>query len=258
MDTPAPAPAPTPTVPPKPPTSKYAIMVAMREAKGVRCEAARKLGISDEWLKQRIEDDSQLYQLYGAKSNTTPPPDAVDAMERKPTDLPPTLPNSAMSAVKVISLVSPEDSERLLDGLKQFDFSEKSLERIRSLGSLAADTGRFIAVSLEKTHQNYVVQQFGLMELADEIRRRLLVARDQPDYIADEQTRSALNHNYVEMVRESGRGVKLSIEMAEVITRMLEAVSSKSKAGRTKMGWKKKTAIEVGAETPQTNGEAGP
>lgn len=251
MDAPVAAPtAPAPTPEKAAPVSKFAIMVAMRESQGNRQEAARKLGLNDEYLKQRILDDPQLSSLYVKKAKDTPPPTAIEAAARKPEDRPPQLPQNATDSLKVISLVSPEDTERLLDGLANFDFSAKSLERIRLLGNLAADTGRFIAVSLEKTHQNYIVQQFGLMELAADIRRRLSIPKGEADYVSDEETRAMLHHTYVEMVKESGRGVNLSIEMAEVITRMLEAAGSKAKKGKVKMGWKQAKAVTSSEPPP--------
>lgn len=249
--------APPETPPPaqKKPVSKYQILVALRESKGNRQEASRSLGITKDNLTDRIKGDSQLNALYGG-DQPAPPPTESEVMTRKPGDIPASLPNVAVNALKVVSLVSPEDTERLLDGLKDFDFSAESLRKIRSLGNLATDTGRFIAVSLEKTHQNYVVQQFGLMELAADIRRQLLIPKGEDGYVEDNETRAFMNHNYVEMVRESGRGVKLSIEMAEVITRMLESASSKVKNAKTRMGWKKVTAVEASA-TPLPDAETG-
>ncbi len=244
----------------KPTRSVYEIATAMRKNKGDRHAAAKELDIAYTTLCDRISGHPQLKQLFGQKFQQMPStPSTLEVMERGLGDLPlpENLPKeekaSAVDNLKLISLVSPEDTERLIGGLKAFDFSEKSLEKIRALGDLASNTGRFIAVSLEKTHQNYVVQQFGLMELASDVRRRLLIAEGEKGYIADEETRSYLHKNYVEMVRESGRGVERMLQVAEVITRMLEAASSRKKNAVTKRGWKKVTAAEA-----QSNGkEAG-
>ncbi len=237
----------------KRPKSKYEILVAMRTAKGDRHVAAKQLDITLDTLCYRINNDQQLRQLFGQRLPATMPktPSELDVMNRTPGDLP--LPEgipadektNVADSLQLVSLVSPEDTKRLINGLKAFDFSEASLEKIKSLGKLAENTGRFIAVSLEKTHQNYVVQQFGLMELAADIRKRLMIQKGQEGYVDNEETRAWLNKNYVEMVRESGRGVERMLQVAEVITRMLESASSKTKSAVTKRGWKKVTAVDA-------------
>ncbi len=237
----------------KKPKSKYEILVALRNNKGNRKLAAKELDLTVTHLGDRINDDPQLRQLYGADIEPQPALTAEAVEDRSKADIP--LPSSVpedekasvAQSMKLISLVSPHDTERLIKGLKAFDFSEGSLQKIRALGDLAENTGRFIAVSLEKTHQNYVVQQFGLMELAADIRKRLLIPHGQEGYVADEETRAFLHKNYTEMVRESGRGVERMLQVAEVITRMLEASSSKAKAAKTKRGWRKVTAAETQA-----------
>lgn len=239
--------------------SKFAIMVAMRDSHGNRAEAARRLGMNLNTLKSRIFSDKQLHALYANKEEEKALGE-IDVIGRDESDLPPTTPSEAIGIpapaidrLKMISLVSPEDTERLLDGLKSFDFSDASLSKIRALGSLAEDTGRFIAVSLEKTHQNYIVQQFGLMELAADIKKKILAQPGDKNHISDTTERQKLHHCYVELVKESGRGVKLSIEMAEVITRMLESASAKSGHAGIKPGWRKVTAAEAESTQPPPN-----
>lgn len=233
--------------------SKYELLVALRTNKGDRRAAAAQLDLTYETLCERIQADQQLRQLFSQNPTKEIPraPGDLEVMNRTTGDLP--LPegtseddkNSVAGSLQLVSLVSPEDTKRLINGLKAFDFSEASLEKIKSLGKLAENTGRFIAVSLEKTHQNYVVQQFGLMELAADIRKRLMIPKGGEDYVSDEETRAFLHKNYVEMVRESGRGVERMLQVAEVITRMLESASSKTKNAQTKRGWKKVTAVEA-------------
>ncbi len=203
----------------------------MSEAGGDRALAAEALGISREELKDRIRKNKELKALWpsslGVKGPAAPETNTVEVMNRRPKEMSDMTPES----VELAQMVSASDNELLRKGLKELGVSDKMLERLKTLDGLARSSGHFLSISLEKTHRLYFIQLIGLNEVADELRGRLLAKSGDPGFIDNDELRSYLNRNYVEMVKEAGNGYKIMMEGATNMVRMLNAASGKDDPG---------------------------
>jgi hypothetical protein len=135
----------------------------------------------------------------------------------------PELQDIGPESVDLAQMVAESDNEILRKGLKELGVSDEMLERMKTLDGLARTSGHFLSVSLEKTHRLDFLQLIHLHEVADGLRQKLLAKAGAPGHIADDETRSYLNRNYVELVKAGGEGYKLMMEGAQAMVRMLAA-----------------------------------
>lgn len=181
--------------------------------------------MSQRSLRERIERNPQLNALWGnrsAHSNGASPPNADDALDRRPEDLPPAL---GAPTLELREIVAEADRRRFRASLRKAGVSEKQLQKMKDLDGLAENTGMLLAVSLQQTHQNYIGQLFMLSEVSDELRERLR-GTPHPDRVdeflpLDAESASFLYRCYTEMVKEHGRGYQLMMEGAQAMIRMM-------------------------------------
>lgn len=160
-------------------------------------------------------------------------------MNRDPSDLP-----AAPRSVELAELVSETDNIILRDGLAKLGVSSKMIERIKNLDGLATSSGKFLSVSLEKTHRMYFLQLVSLMEMGDELRERLMIPAGQEGYIANDEARAFFNKNYIDMVKEAGNGYKQMLEGAQAMVRMMAAMQPTTPEGRKrKPGFNKMLSV---------------
>lgn len=164
-----------------------------------------------------------------------PPPREAEVMNRSPLELPHTPPNG----VELAEMVSAADKAFHELGLKKLGMSDKLITRIRDLDSLAATSGGFIAISLEKLSRSYYAQVLELMELAKELRDRLMAKAGENGYVADDEARAFFNKNYIEMVKEAGRAYELFLQGAQVMVEMMIKTKGLEMPGgrKKKHGW---------------------
>lgn len=173
-----------------------------------------------------------------------------EVLNRTPISLPDTPPG----AVELAEMVSDADKTFHEAGLKKLGVSDKLIERIRNLDSLAPSSGSFIALSLEKTHRSYYLQLMELMEMAQDLRARLMAKAGEPGYIGDDKARAFFNKNYIEMVKEAGRGFELMLGGAQAFVKMLMDTNGENAGGnggatKKKPGWRKVTPLDANAKT---------
>lgn len=143
-------------------------------------------------------------------------------------------------------MVSKADKIQHDLGLEKLGFSKETMQRIRDLDGLANSSGQFMAISLEKTQRSYYVQLLELMQLANKLLKRLSVEPGQEGYIADDEARAAFNKNYIEMVKEGGRGFELMLTGTQAMVRMMMDTKGKEGAPGTnkKPAWRKVAASD--------------
>lgn len=169
------------------------------------------------------------------------PPRESDVMNRNPLT---TLPAGDPESVELAQMVEQCDRELQETGLRELGVSDGLLKRLKGLEKLARSSGHFIAISLETTHRSYYLQVLELMELANDLRKRLIAGPGQTGYIADDEARAFFNKNYIEMVKEAGRAYELMLTGAQAMVKMivdtkgLEMPNGKKK----KPGWEIKSA----------------
>lgn len=163
------------------------------------------------------------------------PPEAGKVLNREPMNLPEAQP----SDIDLIEMVSAADKELHQLGLKNLGLPEKTLLRLRGLEGLARSSGNFLAISLETTHRSYYLQLIELMGLAKDLQERLSTPAGQDGYIADAEQRAWFNKNYIEMVKEAGRGFELSLTAAQAMVKMMVDTKGLEMPGgsKKKPGW---------------------
>jgi len=222
--------------------SKFDLALVLRETKGDRARTADILGMTTHSVTIRIHADDQLRAMYGDQTKGEPATVTVaESMSRSPDDMP-----DVETSVDLAAIISEQDNLMLRQGLEKLGVSQKTLTRLKDLDGLAKSSGMFLSVSLEKTHRMYFLQLVHLMEMADELRERLMIKAGEVGYIADDEIRAAYNKNYIEMVKEIGGGYKLTIEGAQAMVRMITAAK-----GTDPTGSKKKPAFSKLVSPPK-------
>lgn len=194
------------------------------------------LGMTEKAIERRIADNSQLRALYQSTQSVKgiEAPTQGQVLNRKPDDLP-----QDPTEIELVQLVSETENELHQLGLKKLGLSDKLLKRLKRLDGLASSSGAFIAISLEKTHRSYYVQLLELMEMAEELRVKLMIPRDQPGAVVDDEARAFFNKNYIEMVREAGRGYEMMLTGATAMVKMIGDAKGLDIPGgkKKKAGW---------------------
>ncbi|MBU2072773.1 MAG: hypothetical protein KKA68_21270 [Gammaproteobacteria bacterium] len=223
-----------------------ALALALRETEKAgdnkfHARAAAILGISVRAVEFRIANNEQLKAIYGMGQTLEPKTglSAGEVMNRKPQGGLVQI-NSDPSTVDLVEIVSDCDRQLHELGLKKMGLSETLINRVRKLDGLAANTGKFLSISLEKLSRSYYVQVLELMEIAQENRRRIMIPEGQPGHLSDAQEVTWANKIYIEQVKEAGRAYELFLHGAQAMVEMMIKVekSGKAPAGqRAKPGW---------------------
>lgn len=218
----------------------YEISRALNEAGGDRALAAAALGISGEQLAIRIRTNQQLRALWGkvgADDAAGPPvPREGEVLNRSPVGLPAAAPGD----IELLEMVTQAERQLHHHGLKNLGVSEKVLKRLKGLEGLATSTGHFIAHSLEVTARSYYVQILEMMEMAHDLRAKLMIPAGQEGYISNDETRAFFNKNYIEFVKEAGRAFELMLQAAQAMVKMMldsKALESPDGTGSRKPKW---------------------
>lgn len=219
----------------------------MSAAGGDRGLAAAALGITRETLGDRIADHPQLRALWSqAGANDAggiPAPRKGEVLNRSPLSLP----DAAPKDIELLEMVTHAERELHQLGLKNLGVSEKVLTRLKGLEGLASSTGHFIAQSLEVTCRSYYVQILEMMEMAHDLRSKLMAQPGETGYIASDESRAFFNKNYIEMVKEAGRAFELMLTAAQAMVEMM----AKAKGLELPGGKKKKHGWEI-VDAPKT------
>lgn len=148
---------------------------------------------------------------------------------RTPEDLP-----EIPDGIDLAETVAASDNILLLGKLKEMGIGEETLAKLKSLDGMATSTGKFLSISLEKTHRMYFFQLVALMEIAEKLRTTELADAN----IKGEQ-RAFFLKCYTDMVKEAGRGYNNMMQGAQGLVSMLLASSDKpgAPAGNSKPGW---------------------
>lgn len=178
-----------------------------------------------------------------------PVPREGEVMNRNPLM---TFPKGDPESVELAQMVEQCDRELQETGLRELGVSEGLLKRLKGLEKLARSSGHFIAISLETTHRSYYLQVLELMELANELRRRLMAKAGETGYIADDETRAFFNKNYIEMVKEAGRAYELMLTGAQAMVKMIvDTKGLEMPNGRKKKhGWEIVDAPKLAPKPP--------
>lgn len=243
---------PPPGEPKRKRLSKTEVSIALREAEGNVPLAARALDTTERNIYHWIATDTELNALYGgmgATSKEVRPPGEVEVLTRSPDGAPDAL-DEELPAPKDINMalaIAEADMQAMRDGLKKMGIGEATLEKLKTLDTLAKNDGLFLSISLRTTHRMYFVQAVNLMEAADGLKKRYLDPIQDPDKAPGEmkdnkncsdEERAYFYKCYHEMVKESGRAYSLMMAGTEAMVRMLKAAGGGDKPkGHTKPKW---------------------
>jgi hypothetical protein len=204
---------------------------------GAKYRAARILGKSKEYVKDRIRGNNQLNAIYNSlitDAKGMQPPTQGDVMTRNAEGLPP-----EVLKIDVLDMVT--DAERMMHmmGLKKAGIPEDTLKQLKALKGLASTTGHFIAQSLEMTSRSYYLQVLKMMGAADALHARLMAKDTEPGYVANDESRAMFNKNYIEFVKEAGRAFELMLTAATSMVKMMADANDIEMPGgkKKKPGW---------------------
>lgn len=204
-------------------------------------------------MNERIADNAQLRALWGqAEANSADgmsPPREGETLNRDAL----ALPKNEPEAVELAQMVEKCDRELQEKGLRELGVSEDLLKRLKGLEGLARSSGHFIAISLETTHRSYYLQVLELMELANQLRRKLMAKAGEEGYIGDDEARAFFNKNYIEMVKEAGRAYELMLTGAQAMVKMIVDTKGLEMPGgrKKKHGWDIKDAPKHEPKPPR-------
>jgi hypothetical protein len=204
---------------------------------GYRKRAAAVLGITPEQLRDRIRDNASLRAFFSNNTDAegVQPPTESEVLNRNSAHLPKADP----SMVDLVDMVTHAERELHQVGLKNLGVPEKMLKRLKGLEGLASSTGHFIAQSLEVLCRSYYLQILELMEVAHDLRARLMIPSGQEGHISDDEARAYFNRNYVEMVKEAGHAFELMLMAAQAMVKMMVDTKGLEMPGgkKKKQGW---------------------
>jgi hypothetical protein len=104
------------------------------------------------------------------------------------------------------------------EGLAKLGVKPETIQKLRDLEGLARDGGRFLSMSVQKTHEIYFLQLIKLFEEAERIRKDYL---DNDEISAKDK--AFWRRMYLDMVKESGKGYKLTFDGARALAEMMMA-----------------------------------
>jgi hypothetical protein len=135
--------------------------------------------------------------------------------------------------------VGEADNAILMGKMKEMGLSEKTLSTLKTLDGMAPNTGKFLSMSLEKTHRIYFAQVMTLFEVANTFRETYL----SPDYKCSNEERVFFHKTYTEMVREFGRAYSLMMQGAQAMVKMISASKNSMAVGgvKAKPGWQRRS-----------------
>lgn len=110
------------------------------------------------------------------------------------------------------------DRELLANGLTKLGLKPETIQKLRDLEGLAGDSGKFLSMSVNTMHQMFFGQMMHLYEQAENIREKFL-----KDDTLSMKERLMWNRMYMDIVREIGKGYKLTFDGARALTEMILA-----------------------------------
>lgn len=206
---------------------------------GFKRRAADLLGRDTDWLVTRIKGNTQLNALFGQVNTLegAQPPTEGEVLVRDSKHLP-LVPPAAMDLFEMVT-----DAEKKIHyaGLKKTGLSESLIKKIKSLEGLASSTGHFLAQSLEVLARSYYVQTLEMIEVASDLRAKLMAKSGEEGYVASDEARAFFNRNYAEMVKETGRAFELMLSAIQAMVKMTAAGKGDEDPNTPtrKAGWKR-------------------
>lgn len=217
--------------------------------------------VPESTVRNVIDRDPELRSVYGttgkmmqARMPSAPAPDEV--MERDPDDIPPLVGSDKKATVEIVQMVNEAERELHFKALKALEVNDQTVKKLRDLQGLASSTGAFIAIGLETTHRLYYLSLIELKTVADQIKERYLDpgADGKPQVSAEFMP--YYYRNYVDCVKEFGRGYDLFIQGASVILKMAmgEGGGEEKKKLKARLGFTGRSVRNVTAPTVPPNG----
>lgn len=156
------------------------LALALKECDGNMVMAAKVLGLNKETVNERIKRSPQLFAMYGARSDfdpsgaEVPEVNDIDTITRTARNLP-----IAMEGHERAEQIMAQDRELMRTGLAAAGIKPETIEKIRSLDGLAANSGRMVSASLDYTHRLHIWSTAALFEEMMYIRDHHLRAEGQ-------------------------------------------------------------------------------
>jgi len=135
----------------------------MKAARGVVNTAAKILGCTPVLLRTRIGTDPQLRAAFLKTTEAVEAPDELQVALRK--EVPEKITDNQMAEV-----ISHQDREILRHGLSKSGIKDSTIDKLRTFDGFAANTGKFLAGSLDLTHRMMIYQTVALFERAEKIK----------------------------------------------------------------------------------------
>lgn len=186
-----------------------AVGAALREAEGDRRLVALACGITEDHLSRIISSRTELSSIWG-----TP----IEIKLSKTIGQRETPEVEGLGPDEVTRQFFEADRELMANGLSKLGLKPSTIQKLRDLEGLAEGSGKFLSMSVQTMHQMFFGQMMHLFERAEHIRETFLMKEDLPV-----KERMYWNRLYMDMVREIGKGYKLTFDGARALTEMLLA-----------------------------------
>lgn len=171
----------------------------MRAAKGDFHLAAEALGCQHQTLYLFVGRDQQLSALWLPNPDKAHTPDEADLMTRS---VPPVTVARVEQANnnELAEAMMAQDREILRQGLQAVGIKSGTIKKLGLMENFAANTGRFLAASLDITHRVMVFQGVNLFERAEYIKETYLEDETLPHEIKIEWQKA-----YNELAEQIGK-----------------------------------------------------
>jgi hypothetical protein len=117
---------------------------------------------------------------------------------------------------EVTAQILEADRALMAEGLAKLGVKPETIQKLRDLEGLARDGGRFLSMSVQKTHEIYFLQLVKLFEEAERIRTEFL---DKDDI--SPKDKAFWRRLYLDMVKESGKGYQNTFDGARALAEMM-------------------------------------
>ena len=191
------------------------------------------LGTAATALRLRIQKSRRLTALYARRK--VYPTDPTGTLVRR-NDIPALLPLDprfleAPDDRPLGEAMMKQNRALMRDGLRKAGISERTLDQLATLETMAPNAGEFLVASVDLTHRMMVLQAVRLFEEADRIKKDYL-----DDMMLDHHLRIQWMSAYTEIAKQLRDAFDATLTGTQAMARMLG--TEKEKAGKPKPGFK--------------------
>jgi hypothetical protein len=193
--------------------------------------AAKALGAERSSVTRRILSDPELFALYGEQGEeaVVKPPTDRDTLLRSPKDIPEPAQDPKLGEMVIVT-------EKLIrGGLEKLGVPKSTIEKLRNFDGLGVNAGKFLAQSLQDTHQIYYLNLLKLDAMVEDIDRRYLAA--DATEAPDGMTRMFWQRARTEMVDQLGKGYDRMLSGTQAMVAMMKGAEKPAAPAKAKLGY---------------------